>query len=643
MPASRITGLGSGIEWASIVDQLMEIEKRPLQMKQIRVREIESEKSAWNAISNQLSSLQSTMESMDELSELMVKKATSSLSSKLSVSATEEATPGIYDIEINQLANGHKMISGGLNSLSDTIFSSDGTFEFTGSSGEATSIDVTTTTTLSSLKRMINGSSTSDVSASIMNDGSSTDPYRLILTSKETGEASEVSFGGTATWEPDLYFRDSAIADASRDSGTGTSSMSSYGQLFTGMEEEYTFTVTSGGTITAGGTGSAVTIEVTDFDGAVVDTLNILGTYTAGTKLSTVNGLEVSFDAGTLFDAATQDIFSLDVTDRTARDSEITVENITIVKDSNTIDDIVEGITLNLLSISGDDDEISVVVENDKPAAKKLVEKFISKYNMVISAVKGYQKYDDEAEKGGPLFGDSQASSIVSALGNIVGQMNDGLDTNQFYKTISQAGVELTTDGRLELDSSVFDDALSDNYDEVIRLFTLDSEFTGTNSSEFILKGTSMKTQGGTYDVSVTMSGDSIASATINGLAATINGSFISGAEGDDAEGVMIGVEASLDGTYTSTLRVSTGKLVELINTVESYIYDDAEENKDGTIPVITAGLNSSIDSLNEQIESMALRLDKTRSMMEKKWLAMETAVTKMKSQSAVNDAMMFG
>ncbi len=640
MPETQITGLGSGIQWDEIVDQLMEIEKRPLQMKQIRVQGIESKKSAWSSISSQLATLQSTMEGMDELSELMVKKATSSLSSKLSVDADEDATPGIYDITINRLASGHKMISGGLSSLSDTVFSADGTFTITGESEEETSINVTTSTTLSSLKRMINGASKSDVTASIMNDGSATDPYRLILTSKETGESSEITFGGTATMESDFYFRDSAIADPSRDSGTGTSNMTSFGQYFTGMEEEYTLTVTSGGTITAGGTGTAVTVEVTDSDGTVVDTLNILGTYTAGSKISTINGLEIAFDAGTLVDAADQDIFSLDVTDRTARNSELTVENITIVKETNAIDDIIEGITLNLLAISGVDDDISVVVENDKSAAKKLIEKFISQYNLVISAVKGYQKWDEETKKGGPLFGDSQASSIVSALGSIVGQMNEGLDTNQFYKTINQAGVELTTDGRLELDSSIFDEALSDNYDEVIRLFTLDSEFTGSNSSEFILKDTTTATQGGIYNVSVTMAGGSIASATINGLAATINGSFISGAEGDATEGIMIGVEASTDGTYTSTLRVSTGKLVELFNAVEGYLHDDVEDSEDGTIPVLTSGLDDSIDSLNQQIEAMTIRLDMTRKMMEKKWLAMETAVSSMKSQSAVNDAM---
>ena len=640
MAATQITGLGSGIEWAEIVDQLMEIEKRPLQMKQIRVQEIESEKSSWSAISSQLSTLQSTMEDMDELSELMVKKATSSLSSKLSVEADENATPGIYDVSINRLANGHKMISGGLSSLADTLFSADGTFTITGESGEETSINVTTTTTLSSLKRMINGSSTSDVTASIMNDGSDTTPYRLILTSKETGEDSVVTFGGTATWESELYFRDSSIADPSKDSGTGTSSMSSFGQAFTGMEEQYTFTVTSGGSITAGGTGSAVTLEVTDSDGTLVDTINILGTYTAGTNISTINGLEISFDAGTLLDSATQDVFSLDVTDRTARDSELVVENITIVKDSNSIDDIIEGITLNLLAISGVDDDISVVVENDKPAVKKLVEKFISQYNLVISAVKGYQKWDDDTEEGGPLFGNSQASSIVSALGSIVGQMHEGLDQNQFYKTITQAGIELTSDGRLELDTKKLDDALDDNYDEVIRLFTLDSEFTGTSSSEFIMRDTTKKTQGGTYDVSVTMLGGSISSATINGVAATINGSFIIGADGDPSEGLMIGVEPDADGTYTASLRLSTGKLVELINTVESYIVNDTEDENDGTIPTLTAGLDDSIESLNNQIEDMALRLDRTRTMMEKKWLAMEMAVSSMKSQSAVNDAM---
>lgn len=640
---TQITGLGSGIDWATTIDQLMEIEKRPVYMKKARISDLDRKNSAWASIKSQMAALQSTLESMDEEDELMLKTATSSNSAVLTVSANENASSGIFDIKINQLANGYKSISQGFASTSDTVFSSDGTFTYYGESGssEEITLNVTTSTTLADLKRMINSENDSDFTASIMNDGDDTNPYRLILTSKSTGKDSAITTGGTATFNSEL--RDVAIGDAtsaSTNDGTSTS-MNSFGSVYTGSQDAYTFTVTTvgGGTVGSG----TLQLEVKNSAGDTVKTIDVGSGYTAGNKIDIENGVQISFDAGTL---AEDDGFTVNTTDATARDAQIVVENLIINKSSNSISDVIEGVTLNLQNVTSGSDTVSVQVEDNKSGVKSKINSFISQYNTILTALDGYQKWDDEKKEGGPLFGDGAVSSIKSSMGMLIGAISDGLDDTQTYKTLSQVGIEMGAGGKLSMDSTKFDDALDDNFTEVIKLFTRNADISGTNHDKLTYMTSTHNTKGGEYAITANVDGDgNVVSGTINGVAATINNGFLVGADGDDCEGIMINVDTSDPATHGTTLsgsiKFATGKNVELINAMEGYIKDGDEDSNKGTIQIMTEGIAGSIKNLNEEIDSLNLRLAKKRDILEKQWLRMESAITKMRGQSSTNDAMM--
>ena len=660
MPAGQITGLGSGIQWQDTVDQLMELEKQPIYMKQARIKDIEEQNSAWSSISTQLGSLQSVLDSMDTLSELMIKTATSSDTSKLTVTANEDANSGAYDVEINQLANGHRMISEGYSSLSATLFSSNGVFSYQNEyMDDPVEINVTTSTNLSDLKRKINAQTKGDVTASIMNDGDDTNPYRLILTSKSTGEKSAIDLSGT-TAGMIKEFRDVAIGDAQKTAGAGTSSLTSYGNIYNGPDEEYTFNVTASGTIGASSTG---TIEMYDSSNTLIQTLDLAdidgsgNPYVAGDKISLINGMEITLSAGDIVDdtiPADQDIFTINTSEATARDSIIVVENIVMQKDGNTISDVIEGVSLNLKDITDPNTPISVVVDNDKSGVKDKINNLVNSYNTVITTIEGYTKWggdtkgegETEENQNGALFGESQATGIKTTLATVISNMNSGIDEDQYYKTLNQVGIELGTDGKLSVDTSKLDEALDDNFDETIKLFTLNTELSGPNSDNFSLNTTTRATQGGSYDISVDVDASgAITSASINGHSASINGSFITGADGNPEEGMMVWVDLSdpaVHGTtLTSKIDISTGKNVELSNIIEQLIKTDTDDTKTGTIDLRKNSLNRTIDQMNEDIATMETRLEMKRKIMEAQWLAMENAVTEMNNQSAASSAMM--
>ncbi|MBN1969797.1 MAG: flagellar filament capping protein FliD [Candidatus Delongbacteria bacterium] len=639
MADTQITGLSSGIQWKDTVDQLMEIEKQPLYKKQERVKEYESKKSAWSQINTQLAALKTTLESMDTLGEMSVKQASSSDGDFLGVTASESATPGTYSVEIKQLANGHKLISEGYETTSDPIFDSAGTFTITGSSEETITLNVTTSTNLSDLKKLINNNTDSDIVASIMNDGEN---YRLILTSKESGLDSQIELGGTAVLKNS--FRDVAISDVrTSEDNIGTAEMSSYGEFFTGSEGEYSFKVTSvnGGS----GTGTIGTdtfsVEVRDKNDNLLQTLSIDNSYSAGDKIEIQDGVFISFGDGTLnADTSDGDNFTIETSDPTARDAIIEIENIVISKNTNSISDVIEGVTLSLHDITEPDTTVKITVDNDITAVKSLITDFKDKYNSVINTIHGYQKWDEELKEGGPLFGDSRATDIINNLYNNLSNVSAGIDPNQYNQTLSQIGVAIKSDGMIEIDSSKLDDALSNNFDEVAKLFAFDYDLSGDNEDKFIYKKRSYETVGGSYDMNVTVLDGKIVSAQIGGVDAKIESSFITGKEGSGAQGLMMEINTETDGTFTSTIRLSTGKNVELINSVNGYTKTGTTSNDKGKITFIKESIDSTIENLNDQISAMETRLEKTRELMEKKWLAMETALTNLKSQSARVEAM---
>ncbi|PID29120.1 MAG: hypothetical protein CR982_03690 [Candidatus Cloacimonadota bacterium] len=639
MPDTQITGLSSGIQWKDTVDQLMQIERQPLIKKQKRVKEYEEKKSAWSQISTQLNALKTTLEGMDTLSELSVKKAVSTNSKTLSVRANEKATPGNYSVEILQKANGHKLISEGFSSTSDPIFTSEGTFTIEGYSGEEISFDVNTETNLSELKNKINNNTKSDVTASIMNDGTN---YRLILTSKNTGLKSAVTLGGTATMEVD--FRDVAISDFKRNKqNIGTASIQSYGKNFQGISNEYTFTVDS----VNGGEGEGtigvdnISLSVRDINGNLIKSIELDSNYVAGTKISITDDIEISFDSGTLAKSSTvSDTYTLETTDPTARDSIIEVENIRVSNESNAVKNVIEGVTLNLNDITEENSPINVTIENDISGVKALISDFAEKYNSVINTVRGYQKWDEELKKGGPLFGDSRATDIITKLNSLLSNINAGIDESQYYKTISQVGVSIKSEGKISIDSKKLDDSLKDNFQEVLKLFGFDYEFTGEGSDKFIYKKRTNNTIGGKYNIDVNIVDGKITSAKIDGVDAKVEGSFITGKKGNGAVGLMIEVDRSVDGNFSSEVRVSTGKNIELINEVYEFTKNGSLDSEKGKIYYINNSIDTSIESLNDQIRSMEYRLEKTRELMEKKWLAMESALTKLKGQSSRVQAM---
>lgn len=100
MATTYVSGLISGIDTASIVSQLMAIERQPLLAIQSDIRYAEQRKDVYQELNTALLALKDAVAKLDTSAEFGILKATSSDPDLLSVSASSPAAAGMYPVTV---------------------------------------------------------------------------------------------------------------------------------------------------------------------------------------------------------------------------------------------------------------------------------------------------------------------------------------------------------------------------------------------------------------------------------------------------------------------------------------------------------------------------------------------------------------
>lgn len=120
------------------------------------------------------------------------------------------------------------------------------------------------------------------------------------------------------------------------------------------------------------------------------------------------------------------------------QDAQLEIDGISVTRASNSIDDLVEGVTLTLQEAG----KTSVKIEQDN---EKLVEEmglFAEKYNAVIEKLTAVTKYDSENKSAGVFQGTSEIRNITSSLNNLLSRTiaSDGKTIADFGLTPERGG-----------------------------------------------------------------------------------------------------------------------------------------------------------------------------------------------------------
>jgi flagellar hook-associated protein 2 len=190
-PVSSVSGLASGIQWSSLVDQLVQLDTtRQLTPLQTQQTNDQSAASAWTSYQSIITTLDTAAQALAKntaLASLNASVGTSASGRSLfTASADATATPGTYNIEVDALAAAEKVSGNIVAAGADSALGLSGTFSINGQA-----VTVAAGDTLADVRDKINavnaGATPSGVSASILtsNDGAA----RIVLTSQNTGAA----------------------------------------------------------------------------------------------------------------------------------------------------------------------------------------------------------------------------------------------------------------------------------------------------------------------------------------------------------------------------------------------------------------------------------------------------------------------
>jgi flagellar hook-associated protein 2 len=168
-------------------------------------------------------------------------------------------------------------------------------------------------------------------------------------------------------------------------------------------------------------------------------------------------------------------------------DAIATVDGVQIISSDNTIDQAVEGLTINLLSAQKDgDNPVGLTISTDLEAIKTKVKSFLTAYNEAFSYVVAKTKVDATTYTRAVLAGDY---SYVSLRLNMRVMMSSNVgDSSAGYRALSQIGITSDRNGNFSVtDDGLLSDAISSGLDSMQNLFASDGGIASGLSA--LLKG----------------------------------------------------------------------------------------------------------------------------------------------------------
>jgi flagellar hook-associated protein 2 len=311
----------------------------------------------------------------------------------------------------------------------------------------------------------------------------------------------------------------SATASNAAISGSYSITVSSLAQAQSLASANYADTTSAlagTGTLTIStGSNDPVTVTITSSNNTLIGVRNAINNANAGVTATIINDgsgtpyrlLITANESGTANSFTITDNLSGGqalglVQAQAATDAQFAVNGVNITNSSNSISDVISGVTFTLKGLTAS--PITLNVDKDIDAIVQAFNEFISSFNEVNSYINNQFTYDTTTKKAGLLSGDFTLRRIQSTLQNDIIQSISNRFTS--YGVASQVGLKFNRDGSLSLDEAKFRSALSSNYTAVAALFLGDGTPSGNvtaDDSRVTYNGKTSATQAGSYSVQI--------------------------------------------------------------------------------------------------------------------------------------------
>ncbi|MBN2528283.1 MAG: flagellar filament capping protein FliD [Deltaproteobacteria bacterium] len=255
-------------------------------------------------------------------------------------------------------------------------------------------------------------------------------------------------------------------------------------------ERDYS-TATFANKTTKGAAGTG-TLSFTVGSGDKVD-INVTSSMSLEDIVNAINGSDAEVSASLLFDGSNYRVqiagqetgdpadagitiaesgtLSFGFTEyQAAQSARIYVDDIEILSDTNTFEDVLSGVTINVKETTTD--PFQMEIKSDNKEIEKTLKSFVDGYNEILGLV----KQDTSSNSTLRSLQLQMGTMIASELGNVGG----------VYTALSQIGISTNSDGTLKLDSSDLEDALARDTRGVAQLFSGNDDGTVSGMGDLL-------------------------------------------------------------------------------------------------------------------------------------------------------------
>ncbi|MBU0960306.1 MAG: flagellar filament capping protein FliD, partial [Proteobacteria bacterium] len=396
----------------------------------------------------------SNIKSLGSSEELRQKNVSTSSDTYFSVTAGSDAQAGSsYQVEVVSLAQVQKDVSQG---YADKSANSFGTGELTLSVGANTPITITLDETNNSLEGIMKAINDTDsgVNASIINDGTDS-PYRLVLSGEDVANTFSLT-SNLPTYNGDISAQLQSGGYADQNAavfGSGTIDLSTGDQITLGGETNSLQDIMEAINGETGITGISASI--------VADGDNFVLSLSDGATITTTDLSGGNYDSLSLIET------------QGATQAHIRVDTIDIYSNSNTIEEAIPGLSLDLVTAE-EGKTTNVTVSLDEAAIRSQIEMFVKGYNDVVGFIDSQSTTEDS--NGGILGGEATINTVKRRF---QGLLTSFVDTSGNFSALSQLGLKTQKDGTLELDDFALADAIHNDLGSIEKLLVGEGETEG--------------------------------------------------------------------------------------------------------------------------------------------------------------------
>jgi flagellar hook-associated protein 2 len=277
-------------------------------------------------------------------------------------------------------------------------------------------------------------------------------------------------------------FDNLAIAINAQTSTTGVTAVNTAGSVaLTGANINLGTTANSTKAIT--GISSTVTVTVADgydtpqglvdaindADLAVTARLVNTGSTSSPSYKVVLTGADGSDAAFSMSTDPSSVLTSLSMTETAATDAVLTVDGVTFTRSSNSVTDVIDGVTLNLKDTTST--SASVTLARDTAPVVEKITALVTAYNEANSLLNEVSNAKSTLDiYGGTLVGDSLVRQMRTQLREMLLGESSTPGTN--VSAAWQMGISVDKTGLMTLDTTKLQTALADNFDDVVTTFT---------------------------------------------------------------------------------------------------------------------------------------------------------------------------